>query len=385
MPTPNAHDRAHEAFLATRRFGALDGLRCLAVVPVVWHHATPRPLEGVLGKGPLGVDVFFAISGFLITTLLLRERSDAGHVDVGAFYRRRAARIFPLYYAVLALTVLRAGLSLPPASPVRAHFFASLPAYATFTTTWFVDFGVPHPVLFAYSWSLAVEEQFYAAWPWVVRGWPGARARATWPSLAWAACLGLTAVSLGADWLADRLASLAPTWGAVATRALSGLRLPLVLGALLACTLHTPATFRAARALFGFRGASLVALGLLCAAVLSAHVPLAATHALVVLLVATCVVREDHALAPVLALPPLRHVGEVSYGVYMLHLAAIAAVKLALGTSRAEAWEGAAVFALALPLAVGLATASHRALERPLQRRFASRRAEAPSLTRGAG
>ncbi|HRG99014.1 MAG TPA: acyltransferase [Polyangiaceae bacterium] len=380
MPTVSAHDHAHGAFLATRRFGALDGLRCLAVVPVVWHHATPRPLEGVLGKGPLGVDVFFAISGFLITTLLLRERSDAGRVDVGAFYRRRAARILPLYYAVLALTVLRAGLFLPPGSPVRAHFLASLPAYATFTTTWFVDFGVPHPVLFAYSWSLAVEEQFYAAWPWLVRGWPGARGRTA--RLAWGACLGLTAVSLGADWLA---ASLAPPWGAVATRALSGLRLPLVLGAVLACTLHTPATFRAARAVFGFRGAPLVALGLLSAAVLSTRVPLAATHALVVLLVATCVVREDHALAPLLALRPLRHVGEVSYGVYMLHLAAIAVVKLALGPSRAEAWDGAAVFALGLPLAVGLATASHRGFERPLQRRFASRRAEAPSLGRAGG
>ena len=378
MPTASAHDRAHEAFLATRRFGALDGLRCLAVVPVVWHHATPRPLDGVLGKGPLGVDVFFAISGFLITTLLLRERSEAGRVDVGAFYRRRAARILPLYYAVLALTVLRAGLFLPPASPMRAHFFASLPAYATFTTTWFVDFGVPHPVLFAYSWSLAVEEQFYAAWPWVVRGWPGAR----WAWLAWAACLGLAAVSLGADALT---AGLAPPWGAVVARGLSGVRLPLVLGAALACILHTPATFRAARALFGFRGAPLVALGLLAGAVLSTGVPLAATHALVVLLVATCVVREDHALAPLLALPPLRHVGEVSYGVYMLHLAALAAVKGALGPARAEVWEGAAVFALGLPLAVGLATASHRAFERPLLRRFASRRPEAPSLGRGAG
>ncbi|HQY61573.1 MAG: acyltransferase [Myxococcales bacterium] len=377
MATASAHDRAHEVFLGTRRFGALDGLRCLAVVPVVWHHATPRPLDGALGKGPLGVDVFFAISGFLITTLLLREWSEAGRVDVGAFYRRRAARILPLYYAVLALTVLRAGVFLPPTSPVRAHFFASLPAYATFTTTWFVDFGVPHPVLFAYSWSLAVEEQFYALWPWLVGGWTRGGRAAGRPWLAWGACLALTVIALGAG--------LAPPLGALATRALSGVRLPLVLGALLACILHTPATFRVARALLGFRGAPVVALGLLAAAVLSTSVPLAATHALVVLLVATSVVREDHALAPLLTLPPLRHVGEVSYGIYMLHLAAIAAVKLALGPARSEAWAGAAVFALALPVAVGLATASHRAFERPLQRRFASRRPKAPSLGRRAG
>lgn len=377
-----ARASAHEGFLATRRFGSLDGLRCLAVVPVVWHHATPRPLDGVLGKGPLGVDVFFAISGFLITTLLLRERDAAGRVDIGAFYRRRATRILPLYYAVLALTILRAGLSLPTDSPVRAHFFASLPAYATFTTTWFVDFDVPHPVLFAYSWSLAVEEQFYAAWPWLVRGWRGADADAGPRWLPWVACAALVACSLVGPSLAP---SLSPPLGALVTRALSGLRLPLLLGVLLACVLHAPATFRWARALVGFRGAPVVALGLLTGALLSTRVPLDATHALVALLVATCVVREDHALARLLALPALRHVGEVSYGIYMLHLAAIAAVKLALGPTRAEAWDGAAVFALALPLAVGLATASHRLFERPLQRRLSARPPkEAPSLGPGA-
>ncbi|HEY3820819.1 MAG TPA: acyltransferase [Polyangiaceae bacterium] len=95
----------HDHFLGTSRFSSLDGLRCLAVVPVVWHHSTPRPPSGLLGRGPLGVDLFFAISGFLITTLLLRERR-RGELSVGRFYARRALRIFPAYYLVLGLTTL---------------------------------------------------------------------------------------------------------------------------------------------------------------------------------------------------------------------------------------------------------------------------------------
>ena len=65
----------HERFLALRRFGALDGLRCLSIVAVVWHHTRPE-IPGMLldNRGFLGVDMFFVLSGFLIVTLLLRER-----------------------------------------------------------------------------------------------------------------------------------------------------------------------------------------------------------------------------------------------------------------------------------------------------------------------
>ncbi len=351
---PGAAHAPHETFLGVTRFGALDGLRCLAVLPVVFHHATPRPLEGVLGKGPLGVDLFFAISGFLITTLLLRERQRTGGVDVRGFYLRRTARIFPLYYAVLALTAVRAGWFLPQDSPVRAHFFASLPAYATFTTTWFVDFGVPHPVLFAYSWSLAVEEQFYALWPWIVRG------RRAAP---WIACLALLTCALVGARL--DLGALAPT----AQRVLSGLRPPLLMGALLACVLHHRESFRVAHLLLGRRASAPLAFALLACAVASSRVPLLATHALVVLLVGACVVREDHGLAWALSLAPLRRVGEVSYGVYMLHLAAIAVAKALLGPARTTWGSGVLVFTLALPIAVAAATVSHAQFERRFLRR----------------
>jgi len=124
---------AHARYLETSHFASLDGLRFLSIVPVVWHHSTPRPLEGILGRGPLGVDLFFAISGFLITTLMIREQSRTGRLAVGRFYARPSLRIFPLYYVVLSLYVVRAMLFLPE-GPARAHFLHSLPFYATYTS-----------------------------------------------------------------------------------------------------------------------------------------------------------------------------------------------------------------------------------------------------------
>src|SRR5262245_12093123 len=149
------------------RFGSLDGLRALSIVPVVWHHATPHPLDGALGRGPLGVDLFFAISGFLITTLLLRER-DERTIDLRSFYVRRTLRIFPLYYVVLGAFIAHAIFFRAPGAP-RDHFLASLPSYATYTSNWFVDNAVSHAVVFSFAWSLATEEQFYLGFPWILR------------------------------------------------------------------------------------------------------------------------------------------------------------------------------------------------------------------------
>ena len=335
---------AYETFRATTRFGSLDGLRFLAVVPVVFHHSTPRPLPGILGKGPLGVDLFFAISGCLITTLLLREREGAGTVGIRAFYMRRARRILPLYYAVLGLTVLRA-FALDPRSPVRSHFFESLPAYATFTTTWFVDFGVPHPVLFAYSWSLAVEEQFYALWPWVVR--KGLR----FSLIVGCALLVVDLAAAHAD-----PAGLGPSASAASGLVLkiaSSLRAPLLLGALLAGVLHSRLGYRAASAVLGHRFSGVVVVAGLAVALGTPWIPLLGTQALLVLIVGACVVREDHALATPLGVRAVRHVGAISYGVYMLHLAAIFFAKRVVSSE----------VAIAMPLAVLFATASHRHFE----------------------
>src|SRR6187402_609181 len=227
-----AAETAHDRYLAQRHFGSLDGLRCLSIVPVIWHHATPRPLPGIWGKGPAGVDLFFCISGFLITTLLLRERAREGRIALGAFYLRRALRILPLYYAVL-LSYLAFALCLPPALPQRAHFFDTLPLYASFTANWFADFGVSHPILFSFAWSLCIEEQFYAFWPWLVR-WLSARA----------ALLAMCAL-ITVDCWAERSA-----FGGYSGRILTSFAAPIGFGALLALLLDGRRAFDALYCVF---------------------------------------------------------------------------------------------------------------------------------------
>src|SRR5215831_9494644 len=95
----------YQQFIQGKYFGALDGLRCLSIIGVIWHRTGPHGNHGLLSRGYLGVDLFFTISGFLITTLLLREQREEGRISLRNFYIRRTLRIFPLYYTVLALYV----------------------------------------------------------------------------------------------------------------------------------------------------------------------------------------------------------------------------------------------------------------------------------------
>ena len=154
----------YERFQRSRRFSALDGLRAISVLAVVWHHTEGVGRDGLLGRGYLGVQMFFAISGFLITTLLLRERARTGCISLRKFYARRTLRILPLYYAVLiTYTVLVAALR---GGTVEAHeFWRHLPSFATFTSNWFVDVSSDTDVTFYFAWSLATEVHFYLFWP----------------------------------------------------------------------------------------------------------------------------------------------------------------------------------------------------------------------------
>ena len=129
-PAPHRKSDAHLgsfffsplAYRQAERFPSLDGLRCLSIVPVIWHHATPGPLPGVLGKGPVGVDLFFAISGFLITTLMLRERDAAGRYRSAASTRAARCASSRSTTRCSASTWRAPGSCLPP-RPERAHFF----------------------------------------------------------------------------------------------------------------------------------------------------------------------------------------------------------------------------------------------------------------------
>jgi peptidoglycan/LPS O-acetylase OafA/YrhL len=338
----------HDQYLRTSRFASLDGLRCLAVLPVVWHHATPRPPSGLLGRGPLGVDLFFAISGFLITTLLLRERRAHGAVSAGRFYARRALRIFPAYYLVLGLTTLR-WLAMP-GSATRDDFLHNLPYWATYTANWFVDFGPGHPVVFAFAWSLATEEQFYAVWPWLAKA-----PRVVMPVAALALLAADQSVELGV---------LGAGWPELARRMVASIASPICMGALLACALDDERGFAHLRRLLGWRASAPAALVLLAALVAVESVPLVLVELTMTLLVGACSMRADHGLRALLEARPVRFVGTISYALYLVHVAAITAVK-ALVPSLTE--NAPLVFVGGLALAVPLAYALHRAVDVPLQ------------------
>ncbi len=343
----------HDRYLATRHFASLDGLRCLAILPVIWHHSTPRPLPGIWGKGPAGVDLFFAISGFLITTLLLRERARTGSIALGNFYARRALRILPLYYAILlAYVAFAAGLASD--APQRAHFFYNLPLYVTFTANWLADFGVAFPILFSFAWSLCVEEQFYAFWPWIVR------------SLKPNAALALMGTLLAVDWLAERgafSAVLAP--GGQALRIVTSFAAPIGLGAVLALLLQERVGFVAVNRVLGRTWSAPLALAAVISLLLWPNAPLFAFQASLAALVGACVIREHNGLAKLLTARPVAYVGAVSYGLYLLNSTAIGLVKRLFPS---HAGSSGFVFWLSLPLALALAALSHRYLEAPFLR-----------------
>ncbi len=147
------------------RLAGLDGLRAIAVLAVLIYHAD----LGVLSGGFLGVDVFFVISGFLITTLLLAERDRLGRIRLREFWLRRARRLLPALFLVLAGTILMAVVLAPDeVARVRGDTLAAL-AYVTNwylilrQQSYFEAVGRPSPLL--HLWSLAVEEQFYVLWP----------------------------------------------------------------------------------------------------------------------------------------------------------------------------------------------------------------------------
>jgi peptidoglycan/LPS O-acetylase OafA/YrhL len=141
-------------------FPALDGLRALSVLLVIYYHADNKTVAMNRLQGKLGVDVFFVLSGFLITFLLNREQRENGKVDLVAFYVRRAFRILPIYTVVLAIYVLLTRFS---AHGAKWHEMKrELPYFLTFCNELVPGF---HHGPFTLTWTLGVEEKFYLVWP----------------------------------------------------------------------------------------------------------------------------------------------------------------------------------------------------------------------------
>ena len=327
--------------MANKNFGTLDGLRALGILAVVWHHT-------VGGPGGFGANLFFLLSGFLVTTLLVREQKKSGTLALGRFRARRAQRLYPLYFTVLfayvglVLLVERDG-------PARAEFLRSVPFFASFTSNLFVELEGERTI-FYFAWSLAAQEQFYLLWPWLVKH--GRRLGAA------LAALALIAVSVLAR--AGALDALLLEQSLARGLALS-LMPPLALGALVALALDTRRGYELARR---FLGGRLAAAALLATALLLWRTqglgpwPMYAT---LTLLTAACVVREDHRLAHALATPFFMHVGLVSFGVYLTHMLCHNAVervlaRLGLGFAPLD-------FLLTAALSIALATLSYRRFE----------------------
>ena len=148
-----------------RRLPGLDGLRGIAVLAVIIYHADVSLLVG----GFLGVDVFFVLSGFLITSLLIDELTRTNTVDRARFYIRRIRRLMPALFLVLFFSVLVSGLFVLDAA---YHVRRDLPWAITFVLNWSYLFfeqsyfvNISRPPLLQHLWSLSVEEQFYVIWP----------------------------------------------------------------------------------------------------------------------------------------------------------------------------------------------------------------------------
>jgi peptidoglycan/LPS O-acetylase OafA/YrhL len=335
---------------------ALDGVRGVAILLVLGQHAMTRPLI----DGFVGVTVFFCLSGFLITTLLVSELR-TGTLDVAGFYRRRAARLCPGLGAVVGITVVVLVVVRPDFS--LGQTLAPAGAAATYTTGLFDWAGQPFATkdYFNYTWSLSVEEQFYLVWPFALL-W-GYRRR---PRLFASLTAALVGVSLALDVYLG--ASRADRYDPHEYFGTDTNALPILVGALLAIVVYhgwLPGTVRH------------LALGALPAVVLLfvlAHhndterpslVTVAGT-ALTLVLLTGVVTRPRSVMGSVLASGAFRWLGERSYSIYLWNVLARIAVLAVLGHTIV----GDVVWVV---MFIALAEASFRIVERPLRATLARR------------
>jgi peptidoglycan/LPS O-acetylase OafA/YrhL len=299
-----------------RHMAQLDGLRAFAVALVLCYHFY-RPVRQYVHLGGIGVRVFFVLSGFLITGILLRSRAlrDAGHAPAGLalrhFYIRRILRIFPLYYFALTIAWLgkvsgtREGIAWHAAYLSNVHFFL---VNAVHHNQW--GGGVSH------LWSLAVEEQFYLLWPWVILFAPRR----------WLPGIALGAAAVGPIF---RFVVFGVTGNDITPVLLPGCIDSLALGAYLAMTVLPEYK---SHPLVRPVGAAVLWCGvLLFGAYLAAEqtdgywmfrmVSFDLAIALMgVWLVARAAAGMAGPAGKLLALAPVRYIGTISYGIYVYHL-----------------------------------------------------------------
>ncbi len=369
---------------------AVDGLRALAVAAVCIYHAGLGWLPG----GFLGVEVFFVISGYLITSLLLAEYDATGRIDLKAFWTGRARRLLPALLTVLISTLLYALVFLPEeVAGLRVEALAAL----GYVTNWYLIFAdqsyfeaLGRPSLLKHLWSLAIEEQFYLLWPLILAlllsVW-GATRRG-YRSLGLVVAVGAAASTLLMVSLYEPGSDPSRLYYGTDTRATS-----LLVGAVLAfvcrprpdgavepvltapkATDRCPSAGAFAGAV-GAEAAALVGLGTLAVACVLVSedgsflyqggflIVSVATAALIGCCVATL---KSHGglVTSILSVSPLRWLGLRSYGIYLWHwpvyMVSRPGVDIPLG--------GLAALALRLSITLALAELSYRLVETPIRR-----------------
>ncbi|AGZ45534.1 putative acyltransferase [Actinoplanes friuliensis DSM 7358] len=317
----------------------IEGLRAVAVLLVVAYHCG---LPFVTG-GYVGVDVFFVISGFLITGLLLREAQRSGTVSIPRFYARRALRLLPASTVVVVVTVAAAALWLPPlrlagilSDALHTTIYAMNWRLAAVGTDYLNADADPSPL--QHFWSLAVEEQFYLVWPVllliVIRR--GGRGLSTVLSVLTAGSLLVSVwqTQHNAGWAYFGAHTRAWELGAGALLAVGAARL----------TRLQPGVARA------LTGAGLVAI-VVSAFVYTASTPFPGYAALLPVLGTTAVIAGGCARpAGLLGLPVLQGIGRLSYSWYLWHWPVLLLTPYAVGRDL-EVWENVALALGALLLA----------------------------------
>ena len=339
---------------------ALDGLRGLAVGAVLlFHHG----IDWAVG-GYLGVSAFFTLSGFLITTLLLRERDERGGLDLRQFWLRRFRRLLPA--AIAAVFLALAYVAAEGDAVVLDRFRGDALSALAYVANWrFVLSDLSYADLFAgesplqHMWSLAIEEQFYLVLP--LAAAVALRGRFPARRLAVAALAGIgfsVLITLALDADVDRV------YYGTDTRATE-----LLVGVFLACLYHQPRLFsyRAGSARTALGAVALVAMvgswsavgqdvewlhpwGLLVHALLAGAVVLAAL--------------DDGPVAALLSARPLPQLGAISYGVYLYHWP----LYLWLSADR-TGLDGPALLAVRVAATLVVSVLSHQLLESPIRHR----------------
>jgi len=343
----------------------LDGLRFLAFFGVFVYHVFPMlPAEGavvatwiasVLRAGEWGVDLFFALSSYLITELLLREHDRSGSIDIKSFYIRRTLRIWPLYYAFLLFAFFIEPLIVGEQLMTRQYFVP----YAVFLGNWSLAHSYTLTSSAIILWTVSIEEQFYLSWPLLVRWLTPRRI----PMLA---ALLLIVANSTRLYLVSRGAVHEQVHFNTFAR-LDG----IALGALVAAIYHRrgiPSIPLLGRWLLMFSGFAVwvcvvryVDFARVLDPWLLFRYPLAALGALLVL-VGT--IRREGTTRGVLASRPFVFLGRISYGLYVVHYLAIALCQDFLVKRLGQA-PRTTLALLSLPLTIYLAVCSYYLLEKP--------------------